>query len=69
LTCFHRGDRVELVHCNDQFTKLRVGSKGTFVEHTNPRDPDFDALSVAWDDGSSLLMVPGVGDRIRKAVD
>jgi len=66
VSCFKKGDRVEVVHCDDQFTKLRPGSKGTFVEHTNLGDREFDALRVAWDDGSGLLMVPGVGDRIRK---
>jgi len=67
MTCFKKGDRVELVKCDDPFTKLRPGAKGTFVEHANERDAEFASLRVDWDDGSALVMVPSIGDRIRKA--
>ncbi len=59
-----KGDRVELIHTNDKHTKLTPGVQGTvsFVRD----DPWGQVISVNWDDGSRLSMLPDEGDRIRK---
>lgn len=54
------GDRVELVRCDDPYTKLRPGTKGTvtFID-------DMGTVAVDWDDGSHLGLVRSAGDRWR----
>jgi hypothetical protein len=56
-----QGDRVELVHTDDDVTKLKPGDLGTFQRH----GPD-GGLSIAWDSGSNLRMLPDEGDVVRK---
>lgn len=48
------GDRVRLVRCTDETTRLRPGTLGTVtqVDATG-------TVHVAWDTGSTLGMVPG----------
>jgi Domain of unknown function (DUF4314) len=48
------GKRVELVRCTDQYTRLTPGEKGTvtFVDALG-------SVSVKWDSGSSLSLIPG----------
>lgn len=52
------GNRVELEHCADPYTKLKPGERGTvsFVD-------DFGTVHVKWDSGSTLGMVEMAGDR------
>lgn len=48
-----KGTRVRLIRCNDQYTKLRPGEKGTVS--------CIDALGtvhVHWDSGSRLGLIP-----------
>lgn len=54
------GDRVELVACNDPYTRLRPGEQGTvaFVDDTG-------TVHVRWDSGARLGMVEEAGDRYR----
>lgn len=54
------GTRVELVHMNDPYTKLRPGDQGTvdFVDDTG-------TIFCSWDRGSSLGVVYGE-DAVRK---
>ena len=52
------GRRVRLVRCNDQFTKVQVGTEGT-VEVVD----DVGTLHVIWDDGQHLGLVWDAGDR------
>lgn len=49
-----RGDRVELVHTSDGYTKLRPGALGTvsLVDSLG-------TVHVDWDDGSKLGLIPG----------
>lgn len=49
------GRRVKLIRCNDQYTKLQPGEKGTinFVD-------DVGTVFVKWDSGSSLGMIDGI---------
>ncbi len=61
------GERVEFVSSNDPYTKLERGAQGTVTginTVTVVGDP-FTQVSVAWDDGSKLMMIPESGDRIR----
>ena len=56
-----KGDRVRLIRCTDEYTKLRPGTLGTvsFID-------DLGAVHVRWDDGSYLGMVEEAGDRFEK---
>jgi hypothetical protein len=55
-----KGDRVELIHTNDRFTKLVPGVQGTVV-FVDSRG----TVHVKWDDGSSLGMIREDGDRFK----
>ena len=57
------GDRIELLHTDDEYTKLRPGSLGTIEAVYEGGD----VLAVAWDDGSSLSMLLDAGDQVRLA--
>lgn len=56
---YEKGMRVRLVMCDDPYTKLRVGERGT-VDHID----DAGTIFVKWDSGSMLGMVPEAGDVI-----
>ena len=57
------GDRVELVATDDPYTILQSGDRGTV---TGIRDVPERAIDIAWDNGSTLSILPDAGDRIRK---
>jgi hypothetical protein len=49
------GQRIRLIRCTDEFTKLAPGDLGTIVY-----GPDsLGTLHVKWDCGSSLDLIPG----------
>lgn len=54
------GTRIELVHTNDAHTLLRPGAQGTAGRYDR-----LGGLSVAWDDGSRLSLLPDEGDTWR----
>lgn len=54
------GDRVELVACQDPYTRLQPGDRGT-VEFTD----DTGTVFVRWDSGAALGLVAEAGDRFR----
>jgi hypothetical protein len=58
---FEVGDRVELVRCNDPYTRLAPGEQGVvrFID-------DLDTVHVAWDSGARLGMCADAGDVIKK---
>jgi Domain of unknown function (DUF4314) len=56
-----KGDRVELVRTDDDLTKLRPGDRGTFRRY----DGD-GGISVDWDSGSGLRLLPEFGDQLRR---
>jgi hypothetical protein len=58
---YRRGDRIALVSTDDPYTRLRPGDEGTVAGW----DPAHGQLLVDWDSGSSLIMLPGEGDRVR----
>ena len=57
---YPKGTRVELIHMDDPYSRLRPGDKGTvrLVDDTA-------TVFVDWDCGSGLGVVYGV-DRVRK---
>jgi Domain of unknown function (DUF4314) len=56
------GDRVELVATNDPYTRLRPGDRGTVTNVTDRPEPTID---IAWDNGSTLAILPDAGDLVR----
>lgn len=58
------GDRVELVHTDDAFTRLRPGDQGTVTDVLD--GPAGLVIGIEWDSGSRLSMIPDDGDVIRK---
>jgi hypothetical protein len=59
---FAPGDRVELVATNDPYTHLRPGDCGTVTNVTDRPEPTID---IAWDNGSTLAILPDAGDLVR----
>ena len=59
---FSPGDRVELVATTDPYTRLRPGDRGTVTGVTDTPEPTID---IAWDNGSTLAILPDTGDRVR----
>ena len=49
------GDRVELVHMDDSFTKLKPGDKGTIYKI----DDTEELIWVKWDIGEKLALIKG----------
>ena len=49
------GDRIRLLHTNDEFTNLESGAQGTvhFVD-------DLGTIHIKWDNGSRLGLIPGI---------
>jgi len=52
-----KGKRIELVRCNDPYTKLKPGPQGTvvFVD-------DLGTVHVNWDNGATLGLCAADGD-------
>lgn len=52
---YPEGTRIELIHTDDSYTRLKPGDQGSvmFVDDTG-------TLHVAWDSGSTLGVIPGV---------
>jgi hypothetical protein len=63
---FKAGERVELVSTSDAYTRLRPGARGTVLAVRGCDAYPEPAIVVAWDDGSSLAMLPDSGDQIRR---
>lgn len=58
------GDRVRLVHTDDPWTRLKPGDEGVIVG-VHRADG---SVSVSWNGGSSLRMMPEFGDVIEVTV-
>lgn len=63
----NRNDRIKLVRTSDPYTELRPGDEGTvlFVRHVEGFGWNVD---VSWDSGSSLSLLPDVGDEFEVVV-
>lgn len=49
-----KGDRIELVHTSDKYTKLEPGDQGEVTSVDS-----IGTIHVKWDNGSTLGLVPG----------
>jgi Domain of unknown function (DUF4314) len=58
---YQPGDRVILIATTDPYTRLTPGTRGTVTG----RDDLHGQIHIAWDDGSTLSMLPAEGDQIR----
>ena len=58
---YQPGDRVILIATTDPYTRLTPGTRGTVTG----RDDLHGHIHIAWDDGSTLSMLPAEGDQIR----
>ena len=59
---YQRGDRIALEHTTDPLHPAPARRpQGTVTSY----DPRHGQLHVAWDDGSTLAMLPGDGDQVR----
>ena len=63
----NKGNRIELVHTNDEHTKLSLGDKGEII-FVDIEEADYgtyyiERIDVKWDSGSNLSLVPGEGDQ------
>ena len=54
------GKRVELIHTNDLYTKLKPGDKGTYHILLVQNPPFENQHLIKWDSGSSLILLEGV---------
>jgi hypothetical protein len=56
------GDRVELMRCDDPYTRLAPGTKGTVTLVSEPLRffNNEEVVHVRWDDGSTLSLIRGV---------
>ncbi len=57
MTTVQKGDRIRLLHMPDDPDPIMVGSTGTV---TNVTTGPLGQVSVDWDNGRSLSLVPGV---------
>lgn len=53
------GDRIELVRCDDPYTRLQPGTKGTVTGTSGPLKfmNNEVQIHVKWDDGSTLSLI------------
>lgn len=65
MTEFKRGDRVRLIFTDDEWTNLKPGATGT-VQGISKGPGGEDIISMLWDDGSRLAIIPESGDQIEK---
>lgn len=75
------GQRVELISCPDPYANITPGTRGSVLCPTIPSDgptiqdeagniiPSYRVVSVRWDNGSWLMLVPEAGDALRLLTD
>lgn len=61
------GDRVELTRTSDPYTNLRPGARGRVTRISTAFEEV--QVSVRWDDGSTLSLLPFSGDGFRVIPD
>lgn len=49
------GKRIELIHTDDEYTKITPGTQGT-INHID----DTGTIFASWDDGSKLGLIPTI---------
>lgn len=55
----NEGRRVELIHTDDPYTKLRPGAKGTYQFCLDQEGAMEDQHHIKWDSGSTLSLLQG----------
>jgi len=57
----NHGRRVELIHTDDPYTKLKPGDRGTydFLQQSYTIPVSIPQHSIKWDSGSSLMLLEG----------
>ena len=55
----NKGKRVELIHTDDPYTKLKPGDKGTYQFLLRQTPPMNDQHIIEWDSGSDLMLLEG----------
>lgn len=53
------GDRIILLHMEDQYSKVPMGTKGTVIKKVNLPFGMGSQYQVNWDNGSKLDLIPG----------
>lgn len=53
------GRRVELIHTDDRYTKLRPGSRGTYQYCLDQEGAMENQHGIQWDNGSNLSLLEG----------
>ena len=53
------GDRIILLHMEDQYSKVPMGTKGTVIKKVNLPFGMGSQFQVNWDNGSKLDLIPG----------
>jgi hypothetical protein len=62
----NKGRRVELIHTDDPYTKLKPGAQGTyqFLQQQQTIPVSIPQHSIKWDSGSTLMLLEG-SDRFK----
>lgn len=60
MTTHQKGDRVQLVHTTDPYTRMTPGEQGTIARISR----DGMRLDINWDCGSALAMLLDEGDQV-----
>ena len=60
-----KGARIELVSLNDPYSMLRAGDLGTVVAVHEASERQQRKVSVMWDSGSRLSLLPDEGDQFQ----
>ena len=55
----NEGRRVELIHTDDPYTKLRPGAKGTYQFCMDQEGAMENQHNIKWDSGSNLSLLEG----------
>jgi uncharacterized protein DUF4314 len=53
-----KGDRIELLHTSDEYTRLRPGDRG--IVRSVREELGILKVNVDWDSGSTLALLEGV---------
>jgi hypothetical protein len=53
------GDRIILLHMEDQYSKVPMGTKGTVIKKVNLPFGMGSQYQINWDNGSNLDLIPG----------
>lgn len=61
---YNPGDRIEFVHTDSPFSRLKPGDQGTVSEYVEEEGEVF--LNVEWDNGSDEQVILSWGEEVRR---